>query len=72
MLDYANNGYIVSNGANMTVNEFRGSLGFNSILNGVNNWFFYWTMQGDTLRPYKAWFGNGNNTTFAFLEMWYN
>ena len=65
-------GYIVSNGANMAVNEFRGSLGFNSILNGSNNYFFYWTMQGDTPRPFKAWFGNGSNTTFTFIEMWYN
>ena len=65
-------GMIVSNGANMAVGEFRGSLGFNSILNGVNNYFFYWTMQGDSSRPFKAWFGNGNSTTFTFLEMWYN
>ena len=69
----ANNGWIASNGANMAVNEFRGTLGFTSgISNTANNWFFYWTMQGDNPRPFKAWFGNGNNTTFTFLEMWYN
>jgi hypothetical protein len=69
----ANNGWIASNGANMAVNEFRGTLGFTSgISNTANNWFFYWTMQGDTPRPFKAWFGNGSNTTFTFLEMWYN
>jgi len=69
----ANNGWIASNGANMAVNEFRGTLGFTSgISNTANNWFFYWTMQGDTPRPFKAWFGNGNNTTFTFIEMWYN
>jgi hypothetical protein len=57
----------------MAVGEFRGSLNFNGgISNGVNNYFFYWTMQGDTPRPFKAWFGNGNNTTFTFIEMWYN
>jgi hypothetical protein len=68
-----NAGWIASNGANMAIGEFRGTLGFSGgISNGVNNYFFYWTMQGDNPRPFKAWFGNGNNTTFTFIEMWYN
>ena len=65
-------GMIVSNGANMAVNEFRGSLGFSMTQSNATSYFFYWTMQGDTPRPFKAWFGNGSNTTFTFIEMWYN
>ena len=65
-------GMIVSNGANMAVNEFRGSLGFSMTQSNATSYFFYWTQQGDNPRPFKAWFGNGSNTTFTFIEMWYN
>jgi hypothetical protein len=65
-------GMIVSKGANMAVNEWRGSLGFSMTQSNATSYFFYWTMQGDTPRPFKAWFGNGSNTTFTFIEMWYN
>lgn len=65
-------GMIVSNGANMAVGEFRGSMVFSMTQSNATSYFFYWTMQGDNPRPFKAWFGNGSNTTFTFIEMWYN
>ena len=65
-------GMIVSNGANMAVGEFRGSLGFSMTQSNATSYFFYWTQQGTVQQPFKAWFGNGSNTTFTFIEMWYN
>jgi hypothetical protein len=65
-------GMIITNGANMAVGEHRGSMVFSMTQSNATQYFFYWTPQGDASRPFKAWFGNGNNTTFTFIEMWYN